>query len=41
LGRPVITGKNAYRIQFTDPQEEDWQGVLMGVLLKIKDIGAS
>ncbi len=41
LGRPVITGRNAYRIQFSDPQTEDWQGVLMAVLLKIKDIGAS
>jgi transcription-repair coupling factor (superfamily II helicase) len=41
LGRPVITGKNAYRIQFTDPQEEDWQAVLMAVLLKIREIGAS
>jgi transcription-repair coupling factor (superfamily II helicase) len=39
LGSPVITGKNAYRIQFSDPQEENWQALLMEVLMKIRNIG--
>jgi transcription-repair coupling factor (superfamily II helicase) len=36
LGRPVLAGKNAYRIHFTDPESENWQEVLVGVLLKIR-----
>jgi len=34
--RPVMTGKNAYRIQFTNPEEEPWPDVLLGFLLKIQ-----
>ena len=36
LGRPVMTGKNAYRILFADPETEPWQEVLLGVLLRIR-----
>jgi transcription-repair coupling factor (superfamily II helicase) len=34
--RPVMAGKNAYRIQFTNPEEELWQEVLLGFLLKLQ-----
>ncbi len=36
LGRPVITGKNAYRIHFSDPVNEHWQAVLIEILMKIR-----
>ena len=36
IGYPVITGKNAYRIYFTDPENEPWQEILMDTLLKIR-----
>ena len=36
IGYPVITGKNAYRIYFTDPEKELWQEILMDTLLKIR-----
>ena len=36
LGRPVMSGKNAYRIHFSNPENENWQEVLVGVLLKIR-----
>jgi transcription-repair coupling factor (superfamily II helicase) len=34
--RPVLTGKNAYRIQFTAQDEEFWQEALVGFLLKLQ-----
>jgi transcription-repair coupling factor (superfamily II helicase) len=39
IGRPVMAGKNAYRIHFTDPDNENWQEVLVGVLLRIRSKG--
>lgn len=36
LGRNIITGKNAYRIQFTNPQTDDWQSALVDVLHQIR-----
>ena len=36
IGYPVIAGKNAYRIHFSDPQNEPWQEVLIETLLKIR-----
>ncbi len=38
LGRGVIAGKNAYRIQFSNPQEAPWQEVLVAVLQKIRSM---
>ena len=35
LGGEVITGKNAYRIQFQDPDEAPWPEILLQVLQKI------
>jgi len=39
LGRPVKAGKNAYRITFTNPQDEPWEKILMDVLLRIRGLG--
>ena len=36
LGGAVITGKNAYRIQFKDPDDAPWQEILLQVLQKIQ-----
>ena len=36
FGRPIMAGKNAYRIHFTDPNEELWQEILIGLLLKLQ-----
>jgi transcription-repair coupling factor (superfamily II helicase) len=36
LGGKIIAGKNAYRIQFKDPEQEPWQEVLLLVLQKIR-----
>ena len=36
FSRPVLAGKNAYRIQFTAPDEELWQEALIGFLLKLQ-----
>ncbi len=36
IGYPVITGKNAYRIYFSDPQNEPWQEILIETLMKIR-----
>jgi len=36
LGPPVMVGKNAYRIHFTDPQNEPWQEILVNTLHKIR-----
>lgn len=38
IGYPVITGKNAYRIYFSDPQNEPWQEILIETLMKIRSI---
>ena len=38
LGLPIRAGKNAYRINFSDPQNEDWGVVLVDTLLKIRKI---
>jgi transcription-repair coupling factor (superfamily II helicase) len=38
IGYPVIAGKNAYRIHFTDPEKEPWQEILIETLLKIRSI---
>ena len=40
LGRPVTAGKNAYRITFSSSEDEDWQVILMDVLLRIRGLGA-
>ena len=40
LGPPVMAGKNAYRIHFTDPQNEPWQEILVETLLKIRALNA-
>ena len=34
--RPVMAGKNAYRIQFSDPDEDPWQDALLEFLLRIQ-----
>jgi len=39
LGRPVMAGKNAYRITFTNPLEEPWEVLLMDVLMRIRKSG--
>jgi len=31
-----MAGKNAYRIHSTDPNEELWQEILIGLLLKLQ-----
>jgi transcription-repair coupling factor (superfamily II helicase) len=36
LGKGIIAGKNAYRIYFTNPEEEPWQRMLVSVLNKIR-----
>ncbi len=36
LGKGIIAGKNAYRIYFTNPEEEPWQQMLVSVLNKIR-----
>ena len=36
LGYPVIAGKNAYRIHFSDPQNDPWQEILIETLIKIR-----
>ncbi|NLN70960.1 MAG: transcription-repair coupling factor [Chloroflexi bacterium] len=36
LGFPVTTGKNAYRILFSDLESEPWQALLVQTLLKIR-----
>ena len=36
LGGKIIAGKNAYRIQFRDPEQEPWKEVLLLVLQKIR-----
>ena len=36
LGLPVMAGKNAYRIQFSDPDSEPWEEVLVQTLLRIR-----
>jgi transcription-repair coupling factor (superfamily II helicase) len=38
IGQNVFAGKNAYRIYFSDPSNEPWQDVLVGVLSKIRSI---
>jgi transcription-repair coupling factor (superfamily II helicase) len=38
LGLPIRAGKNAYRINLSDPQNEDWGAVLVETLLKIRKI---
>ncbi|MFN2303431.1 MAG: transcription-repair coupling factor, partial [Anaerolineales bacterium] len=38
IGKGIIAGKNAYRIYFTDPENEPWQELLLGVLLKIRSM---
>jgi transcription-repair coupling factor (superfamily II helicase) len=35
--KPIITGKNAYRIQISDPDVDPWQEILVGFLLKIRN----
>ncbi|MDY6872783.1 MAG: transcription-repair coupling factor [Chloroflexota bacterium] len=35
--KPIITGKNAYRIQIGDPAGDPWQEILVGFLLKIRN----
>ncbi len=37
FGKPIMTGKNAYRIQFADPDVEPWREVLVGFLLKLRE----
>ncbi len=34
--RPVMVGKNGYRIQFTNPDEEPWPEELLRFLMKIQ-----
>jgi transcription-repair coupling factor (superfamily II helicase) len=36
LGMPVSTGKNAYRIYFSDPETEPWQEILIHTLHRIR-----
>jgi transcription-repair coupling factor (superfamily II helicase) len=36
LGFPVMAGKNAYRIHFSDPDNEPWQAILVETLVKIR-----
>jgi len=36
LGMPVSTGKNAYRIHFSDPETEPWQEILIQTLYRIR-----
>ncbi|MBW6466188.1 MAG: transcription-repair coupling factor [Brevefilum sp.] len=38
LGMPVMAGKNAYRINFSDPDHEPWQAVLVETLGKIRKV---
>jgi len=38
IGGSVRSGKNAYRIYFSDPEEEPWQEILIETLLKIRVI---
>jgi len=38
LERPVMAGKNAYRIHFTDPENEPWQDILVETLNKIRSM---
>ncbi|MFW5713657.1 MAG: transcription-repair coupling factor [Brevefilum sp.] len=40
LGKGIIAGKNAYRIQFDNPDEAPWQEILMDVLQRIRSIKA-
>ncbi len=40
LGRGIITGKNAYRIQYQDPDAHSWQAVLVRVMHQIQSISA-
>jgi transcription-repair coupling factor (superfamily II helicase) len=35
---PVRTGKNAYRIYFSDPQNEPWQEILINILIRIRNL---
>ncbi len=35
--KPIITGKNAYRIQIGDPDVDPWQEILIGFLLKLRE----
>jgi transcription-repair coupling factor (superfamily II helicase) len=37
LGGQITTGKNAYRIHFNDPEKEDWRGMLIKVLHRIRN----
>ena len=41
LGGGIITGKNAYRIRFQNPDTVSWQAVLVDVLKRIRSIIAS
>jgi hypothetical protein len=36
LGFPIMAGKNAYRIHFSDPDNEPWQAILVETLVKIQ-----
>ena len=36
LGKRIIAGKNAYRIQFDDPEKAPWQEVLIEILNRIR-----
>ena len=40
LGRGIIAGKNAYRIQFDDPEKAPWQDILITILTRIRSIRA-
>jgi transcription-repair coupling factor (superfamily II helicase) len=40
LGSGVIAGKNAYRLQFADPEEAPWPDILLDVLQKIRSLKA-
>ncbi len=37
FGKPITTGKNAYRIYFSDPDVEPWREVLVGFLLRLRE----
>jgi transcription-repair coupling factor (superfamily II helicase) len=39
LGLPVTAGKNAYRIHFSDPENDPWAEVLVQVLRRIRPTG--
>jgi transcription-repair coupling factor (superfamily II helicase) len=38
IGKGIIAGKNAYRIQFDNPEEAPWQEILIATLQKIRSL---